>query len=298
MLKARLAAFNEPFPEGDSGKTGLLKAVYNGFFVAAFLFIFNPFNLQNMPLGQGLSSAVFGLITLFCMLSYQWLLKSVLAVKTDEPSWTLWKWVLSSILLLLWVAAVNFAFILYSFPDHFDWSDYPLLVQYTLMVGITPVVVSGMLIQMHASKRNMLDAESLSPVSHTANDSYSQPDTQPTAAQRIVFQINNETHLTLEPSAICAIEAMQNYVMVYYWDSKTQTYAQEIIRCTMAKAAELIAATSLFRCHRSYFVNLQKINSVSGNAQGLKLAVDGITDKEIPVSRTFVKPFKTVFSAQ
>ncbi len=41
----------------------------------------------------------------------------------------------------------------------------------------------------------------------------------------------------------------------------------------------------VIRCHKSYIVNLNKVNRISGNAKGYKLQIDEL-DFLIPVSRS------------
>jgi hypothetical protein len=225
MFKAVIAKLNEPFPESHTGKKNYIGTIYIGGFVAAFLYFFNPFGLQNMPLGLGLSSIIFGFVSTFCSASFSLFVGFVLKAKTDEPSWTLWKW----------------------------------------------------LIQMRATSQNQKEAQS---VTALKNDRARLNNNN---ATDIEFEMSDGHVLALNTVQICAIEAMQNYLMIYHWDNESNALQQDIIRCTMAKATELVCATSLLRCHRSYIVNLHRVTNINGNAQGLRLAVDGITEKDIPV---------------
>jgi DNA-binding LytR/AlgR family response regulator len=290
MFKAVIAKLNEPFPESHTGKKNYIGTIYIGGFVAAFLYFFNPFGLQNMPLGLGVSSIIFGFISTFCSASFSLFVGFVLKAKTDEPSWSLWKWLLLSMCLVAWVAVGNFTYLLFSLPESFEWSNYPLMLKQTFMVGIVPLVVSGMLIQMRATSQNQKEAQS---VTALKNDRARLNNNN---ATDIEFEMSDGHVLALNTVQICAIEAMQNYLMIYHWDNESNALQQDIIRCTMAKATELVCATSLLRCHRSYIVNLHRVTNINGNAQGLRLAVDGITEKDIPVSRTYIKAFKTSMS--
>ena len=44
----------------------------------------------------------------------------------------------------------------------------------------------------------------------------------------------------------------------------------------------------IIRCHKSYFVNLSKVKTTSGNARALYLHINEL-DFQIPVSRNFSK---------
>lgn len=290
MLKSLITKLNEPFPESAFGKEKVIEQCYIGLFVAGFLFFFNPFGLQNMPLGIVVSSIIFGLITIVFSLSYYWFCFAVLKIKTDVPEWTLWKWLLFVCLMTCWIAVGNFVYLAFSMPENFDFANFPTMLQYTIMVGITPIVVGGMLIQLNAAKQNQKQAQEVAKPST--------PSTASEASEQISFDISNDNALTVQPEDIIFIEAMQNYLMVHYTqgDSNTQTIQHQMIRSTLAKAAQKTAHSALIRCHRSFIVNPLKVIQVDGNAQGLKLKIDGIEKREIPVSRSYIDAFKTAMA--
>lgn len=74
-----------------------------------------------------------------------------------------------------------------------------------------------------------------------------------------------------------------------------ETYKREIIiheernsykvKLSMKSMEELLEGKKFFRCHTSYIVNLQKVESLSKN-------IVYIGDKEIPVSKHLIKVFK------
>lgn len=67
-------------------------------------------------------------------------------------------------------------------------------------------------------------------------------------------------------------EAMQNYLKLHL---KDQIF---VIHQTMASLEEMLPKESFFRIHKSYLVNISRIDSISGG----RLFIDG---KELPVSR-------------
>ena len=50
-----------------------------------------------------------------------------------------------------------------------------------------------------------------------------------------------------------------------------------------------------FRCHKSYLINFDAIDSYTGNSHGLKITLHKLPDKIIPVSRKQVVAFKTLY---
>jgi DNA-binding LytR/AlgR family response regulator len=57
--------------------------------------------------------------------------------------------------------------------------------------------------------------------------------------------------------------------------------------------AALQGKQNIYRCHKSYLVNLAKVNHVSGNAQGYKLHLKDVED-QIPVSRKLNEEIKEI----
>ena len=58
-----------------------------------------------------------------------------------------------------------------------------------------------------------------------------------------------------------------------------------MLRTTLKKMEDALAEHSqFFRCHRTYLVNLEKVQRVSGNAQGYRLHLEAL-EETVPVSR-------------
>lgn len=286
MLNSFFRKLNEPFPERQQGLKKVKEIFFTALFVTLFLYLFNPFGLQNMPQGVGLSASIFGVITFVFYLFFHWFVGSVLKLHTDVPSWTLWKWIVSMMAMTLWISIGNFAFLIFSLPNNFSLGDFPKMLQYTVMVGITPTAISGMLIQVNGLEKHLDEAKDFSkfhqdPLPEKHNKS-----------RHVEFEISNGENLSIATEAIYFIEAMQNYLMVHHESGQPTQVKQTMVRLTMTKAAILVDDYSMLRCHRSFIINTQKVAKVSGNAQGLKLALVNLTDREIPVSRRYIPLIK------
>ena len=281
-MKSLIKKINEPFPASNNGIKAIKEIIFTGLFVALFLLFFNPFGLQNMPLGVVGSSAVFGLITIFFCFSFKVFVTNILRIETDHPSWTLGKWLLMTFTMVCWVAVGNFIYLLLSLPQNFNISDFLKMLKYTVMVGITPVVISGLLIQLRALKENNQKAMEI----QSAYEKQSRQATVPKS--QIIFEVGSGNNLNLYINDIFAIEAMQNYLVLYYYDEHGHKIKNTLIRKTMSSAENQFSSTDLMRCHRSFIVNIAKIDSISGNAQGLKL-------KLIEPSKLTIPVFKEVY---
>jgi len=66
----------------------------------------------------------------------------------------------------------------------------------------------------------------------------------------------------------------------------------KLLRSTIKQMEEQLKDhQSFIRCHRAYIVNMNQITNIEGNAQGYKLRLRK-TDKDIPVSRTYIQALK------
>jgi DNA-binding LytR/AlgR family response regulator len=104
----------------------------------------------------------------------------------------------------------------------------------------------------------------------------------PATAVTFIGENQNET-LTLDASQIAYIVAQDNYVQVYFFEN--EVLKNRMLRATLRKKEDILATwPQFFRCHRTYLVNFDKVEKVSGNAQGYRLHLRGV-EETIPVSR-------------
>jgi DNA-binding LytR/AlgR family response regulator len=101
---------------------------------------------------------------------------------------------------------------------------------------------------------------------------------------------NQKEELSIYPEELFYITSADNYVRIQYRLEGIQKSV--LIRSTLKKMEEqLLTHPSFFRCHRMYLVNLQLVTSVMGNAQGLRLQLNGL-EEPIPVSRSLTETVK------
>jgi DNA-binding LytR/AlgR family response regulator len=143
------------------------------------------------------------------------------------------------------------------------------------------VALSGVLIQLRETQKN---EKSASDISRHLRGSVDANHTL------ITLESENGSELKLDASKVRFVEAMQNYVTVWFVvDGKLK---KEVLRSTLIAAEKQFEHSDVVRCHRSYLVNVDAIEKVSGNAQGLKLKLQDVSDMEIPVSRSFIPTIK------
>ena len=86
-----------------------------------------------------------------------------------------------------------------------------------------------------------------------------------------------------------------NYIEFYLRESDGEI-KRHIKRNTLLNVErQLDEIPNIIRVHRSYLVNLYKVESVQGNAQGYKLSIKD-SNAEVPVSRSYIPDFDAAMS--
>ncbi len=277
-----LSKFNQPFPDKDSFKKSLLTILWVGVFIVLFLLLIRPFGIEGPWADLVWVSVGFGAVTVVFGWLFEFGTRYIFKIQTFGPSWTLGKWMLMATVLIVWIAIGNYLFVNWlSNWRSLGYFNFLRMIGYTSLIGIFPVALSGILIQLRATQQNEESAVDLSKHLHPKKEELTEQ-----------IELEDENGLThaLEVRDVRYIEALQNYVSVWYMSEGT--LRKEIIRATLLSTEEKFAATDVVRCHRSYLVNVDCIEKVSGNAQGLRLQLQSVVEQEIPVSRSFISKIR------
>ncbi|MEE4197587.1 MAG: LytTR family DNA-binding domain-containing protein [Bacteroidales bacterium] len=97
-------------------------------------------------------------------------------------------------------------------------------------------------------------------------------------------------NLSVKVNLIVLIRAANNYIEVFWKEGKN--IRSQMIRTSLKKAEELFRDDHfIFKCHRSFLVNMHHIDKIEGNIQGYKIYFDMI-DFPVPVSKKFAYKLK------
>lgn len=223
-------------------------------------------------------SLLFGAITWAVGFSYHSFTQYVLRLPKDKPSWTFRHWLLDVSALIMCISIANHFAIQGMESGSFSWNQLGWHVIYTFAVGIIPTALSGFMASIRNLQRNqkVADTITLTP---------SQPEPQ---ASWVIPSRHQNADLTLLPEQVFYLEAMENYVAVYW--QKEGALEQSMVRNTLTEIEKTLPE-GFFRCHRSFVVSMDKIEQVEGNAAGLKLTLP-LTLNIVPVSRKYIPEFR------
>ncbi|MBN1272973.1 MAG: LytTR family transcriptional regulator [Candidatus Aminicenantes bacterium] len=108
-------------------------------------------------------------------------------------------------------------------------------------------------------------------------------ETTETSGCVLITSENEKDKIEVSLHDLLFIKSVDNYIEVY--KTHHNNIKKTLLRGTLKRIEEdLKLVPCLFRCHRTYIVNVNNISKVTGNSQGYKLLFNFI-DYSIPVSR-------------
>ncbi|MEM6725507.1 MAG: LytTR family DNA-binding domain-containing protein [Bacteroidota bacterium] len=280
---------NQVYPAPSPSKYSVLIALLFGLFIGGFLWYFEPFDIdiQNGRLdslrvwGFGLISSVALLIGLYLVPLFfpAWFSDAHWRIKHQLGYWSI---------LLLVIATGNGLYTNYINELPFTWSNYWWIINRTFMLGIIPFSFILLLDAYRRERQFTQTAQTLQAIKPERPAAHS-----PT---RWIIQTDlKQEEFTFEATSFYYARAEGNYIDLYFMEAdqlRSVTY-----RLSLSAFAQQIDHPSLQRCHRSYLVHLDRVQQISGNAQGLKLLLeDGQT--VVPVARNYVSAIKAFWSAR
>jgi LytTr DNA-binding domain len=274
-----LKILRQPFPCFNGGLRTLRFTGYAAFCVFLVLFLMAPFGLRKLTTpALLLHTLLFGLVTFILASFNSVVIPRLLPRLYKEERWTVGKEMLSMIWNVLLIAMGNLLLSQWLYADRFSWQLMGRILWITAAVGIFPITLTTLLKQYRLQKRYVDAAARLEETLHEP--------TTPVEASRpllVFLSENGKDQFAVAPNTLLYIQSADNYIKFYYTTGKAPTIF--MLRSTLKKAADnLQNEPHFYRCHRTCIVNLQKVQHISGNAQGYKLHLPGV-ESPVPVSR-------------
>jgi hypothetical protein len=238
-----------------------------GLFIFLFLFLFKPFGMYQLdPLKQFFISLGFGLITIFVLFVFKFLIEPVII----DAQWTLGKNILWDIVIASSIGAANYVYICIIFKLSFTFIYLLYSIWTAILVGSIPVTLSYFL------SYNRLYKDALKEAGH---------DEEIFPGKEIILKAGYPRNdLRINPRNIVYLCSNDNYVTIVTLKENMQN--KVTIRGTLKSAeSELKNNGRFLRCHKCYLVNLEFAERVTGSIHNMRirLTCPGI---EIPVARS------------
>ncbi len=112
--------------------------------------------------------------------------------------------------------------------------------------------------------------------------------------QRMVdlYDTSGAMKISIDQDSIYYIESQDNYVKIWYeLEGRLTSY---MLRCRTQQMEKMLEGTDIHRCHRSYFVNFNKVTVLNHGSGKASVTLSHPDVRQIPVSKTY---YRTVLSA-
>jgi hypothetical protein len=268
-----------------SKKTLIQRALLFSAVTLFVLFLFQPFGTHDDVISyKYLRLSGYGLVT-FCAL----LLSGVLEIGfTRRRLKSQFRLVLIPSIYVGTVAVFNHSYFVVAILGSWHWQNQLLFVFYTLTIALFPISFM-FLINRHAvsisspQQEGVVGSQSESKLNVSGHK----------AGQLKLITLtgdNKDDNIQLTLSQILFIKSADNYCELAFLEDSL--CIRKLLRCSLTSIIKQLPNNSqVYRCHRSYAVNILLVESSSGNAAGLQLSLK-LLDDIVPVSRTYVDTIK------
>jgi len=240
--------------------------------------IFQPFGLAGYSeYDKLLLLSGYGFVTFLVLCLNLFLIPGIFSFFFQETKWTIWKELLFLLWILFTIGLGNLFYTSAFFNLRLTFSSVLTIQLFTLSIGIIPITTITIVKHNYLNRRNRLSADQLSAgIGHRQH--------QPANGSQILLASDNgKDEIRIAIPDLLVVDSDGNYITVtYLLDGKSRSV---LLRNTLFYAEKVVSPyPEIFKCHRSYLVNLDRITKVNGNSQGYRLVIHGVS-KEIPVSR-------------
>lgn len=286
--------FKQPYPLYNKPWLIIIGSIIS---VVLVMVVFEPFRYRLNSIPQLCTLIHFALMTLLGTMIPLIILPKIFKKFYNPQHWTVGKSLVHSLLFFLFLSIILFVYNVVLFPyfyiEHtsisFLGNGYTkvVLTYFLLILSIAsaPIVLTYLLTRNSILKQNLQGALDINKTLSERIKSAPEEENE-----TITLVGSTKEQVKTQPDNILYIEAADNYMDVYYLiDDKV---GHKLLRSTIKQMEEQLKDhQSFIRCHRAYIVNMNQITNIEGNAQGYKLRLRK-TDKDIPVSRTYIQALK------
>lgn len=248
-------------------------------FAFVFLWIFEPYGLYNLNLISAKILAIGLYIGVAMILVFiQIFLLQDIVIKKHTVIKTI-AWILLSTLIVGTSSSIINAY-LYN-DGQFYLKSFFFFQGVILSINIIPVTLFVLIHYNITLKKRLKTASSIN--SSIVNKTELELNHKPL----VLNSENKNEGLTIEVDSLICISSVDNYIEITYF--KNNVPEKVLLRYTLSGVEkDNTNVFEIFRCHKSYIVNKNKISSIKGNAAGYQLILKG-HEKPIPVSRKWNK---------
>lgn len=271
-----LRFLRKSYPFNDDLKHNAKVIFFMSVGVLAFILVFQPIDIYSHSKKLVILIAGFFLSTFVTLAINLLVLPSLFPRLFCSEKWNVGKEILWNVWLLLNVSFADF--LIYTRNYEFHFSD----VGKILLIACLPVAILIVINQERLLRTHLRTALQ-------RNERLMKSRNLKEALIHLESEYKTDS-ITIKADALVLVKSADNYIEVYY--RSNGNVKKQMVRSSLKKAEETLRDFDfLFKCHRSYVVNINHIKEVRGDSQGYTLSFDQI-DFPVPVSQNYIEEFK------
>jgi len=172
------------------------------------------------------------------------------------------------------------------------WEQFPETLGNALLYGTISLIIPYILAGMYFAIQDKNQTIRLMNYGNVVLDE----NVLPSKLEKItLFDNSGDLKLCVSSSNLFYIESDDNYIKVWYSDSKGDL-KRYMLRCRLKTVEESFRGSALVRCHRKYIVNMDKVKVLRKEKEGYELDLDNDTIPQIPITKTYEKNVLAYFN--
>ncbi len=274
-----LRFLKKPYPFNEDLKHNAKVIFFISMGVLAFILVFQPIEIYSHPKKLVFLIAGFFLSTFVTLAINLLVLPSLFPRLFRSEKWNVGKEIVWDVWLLLNVSFADFLIYTRLFEImnlHFSDIGKILLIA-SLPVAALIVINQERLLRMHLKTAMQMNERLM----------------KARNMKETLIHLESEyktDSISITADALILIRSANNYIEVFY--RSNGNVKKQMVRSSLKKAEETLRDFDfIFKCHRSYIVNINHVREVRGDSQGYTLFFDQI-DFPVPVSQNYIEEFK------
>jgi hypothetical protein len=265
--------FNKPYPFSDDLKYNAKIIFFLSMGVFLFLWLFQPFDIGLLETRKKYYLiGGFSFITFLCLSLNLLFIPSLFPKKFSSVVWNIKKeifwnlWILFTILVGYFLYTNTLGIMIFNF-----YMVIKLVLTAAVPISILIVINHNKMLRSHLKLADELNKKLKEHKQIQEKIIYFKSDYQ-------------KDSLAIKVSTLLFLRSADNYIEVFWKEG--EVVKNQMVRCSMTNAEEIVKEHKfIFKCHRSYMVNINYIERFEGNSQGYKLFFENI-NYPIPVSKS------------
>jgi len=274
-----LNIFNKPYPFNDDLKHNSIIIFFTSLGVFVFLFLFQPFDINALPVREKyyLMSG-FAVITFLALSLHLLIIPSLFPKKFSSSEWSIKKEILWNLWILFTILAGYFLLTNFLGTMKFGFSMViKLVLTAVIPLSILIIVNHNKMLRSHLKVADELNKKLKENKSIQEKIVYFNSDYQ-------------KDSLAIKINSLLFIRSANNYIEVFWKEGGN--IKNQMVRCSLLYAEGILKEHKfIFKCHRSYMINISYIDRIEGNSQEYKLFFENVSFP-IPVSKNSVSKLK------